>query len=64
MSPRTANRWAAMPRAVSVVGLYALSSKEKLDPDKLKRALRLLAGALHEVREHPENWQRTAGLVV
>lgn len=48
---------AAMRRAVSVVGLSALSSKEKLNPDELQRTertLRLLADALHEVREHPE----------
>jgi MerR HTH family regulatory protein len=47
---------AAMRRAVSVVGLSALSSNEKLDPDELQRTertLRLLADALHEVREHP-----------
>jgi hypothetical protein len=48
---------AAMRRAVSVVGLSALSSKEKLDPDELERTehtLRLLADALHEVRKDPE----------
>lgn len=47
----------AMRRAVSVVGLSALSSKEKLDPDELERTertLRLLADAIHEVRENPE----------
>jgi DNA-binding transcriptional MerR regulator len=57
---------AAMRRAVSVVGLSALSSKEKLDPDELQRTertLRLLADALHEVREHPEHSQQTVGLV-
>ena len=49
---------AAMRRAVSVVGLSALSSNEKLDPDELERTertLRLLADALHEVREDPES---------
>lgn len=57
---------AAMRRAVSVVGLSALSSSEKLDPDELERTehtLRLLADALHEVREHPESSPQTAGLV-
>jgi hypothetical protein len=58
---------AAMRRAVGVVGLSALSSKEKLDPDELQRTertLRLLADALHEVREDPQNAPQTAGLVV
>lgn len=48
---------AAMRRAVSVVGLSALSSNKELDPDELQRTertLRLLADALHEVREHPD----------
>ena len=49
---------AAMRRAVSVVGLSALSSKEKLDPKELERTehtLRQLADALHEVRNDPES---------
>ena len=49
---------AAMRRAVSVVGLSALSSSEKLDPKELERTehtLRLLADALHEVRNDPES---------
>ena len=55
-----------MRRAVSVVGLSALSSKEKLDPDELERTehtLRLLADALHEVRNDPESSPQIAGLV-
>jgi hypothetical protein len=58
---------AAMRRAVSVVGLSALSSKEKLDPGELERTehtLRLLADAVHEIREHPESSVQTLGLVV
>jgi len=38
----------------------------KLDPDELEhteRTLRLLADALHEVREDPESSQQTVGLV-
>ena len=57
---------AAMRRAVGVVGLSALSSNEKLDPDELERTertLRLLADALREVLEDPENLQQAAGLV-
>lgn len=57
---------AAMRRAVSVVALSALSSKEKLDPDELERTertLRLLADELHEVREDPANSQQTAGVL-
>jgi DNA-binding transcriptional MerR regulator len=58
---------AAMRRAVSVVGLSALSSREKLDPDELKRTehtLRLLADALHEVRKSdPESSPQIVGLV-
>jgi hypothetical protein len=55
-----------MRRAVGVVGLSALSSNEKLDPDELERTertLRLLADALREVLEDPENLQQAAGLV-
>ena len=58
---------AAMRRAVSVVGLSALSSKEKLDPDELERTehtLRLLADELHEIREDPERSPQATGLVV
>jgi DNA-binding transcriptional MerR regulator len=57
---------AAMRRAVSVVGLAALSSSEKLDPDELERTehtLRLLADALHEVRKDPESSPQIVGLV-
>jgi DNA-binding transcriptional MerR regulator len=57
---------AAMRRAVGVVGLSALSSSEKLDPDELERTehtLRLLADALHEVRKDPESSPQIVGLV-
>jgi hypothetical protein len=57
---------AAMRRAVSVVALSALSSKEKLDPDELERTertLRLLADELHETRKDPANSQQTAELI-
>jgi hypothetical protein len=53
---------AAMRRAVGVVGLSALSSSEQLDPEELERTehtLRLLADALHEVREDPKRSPRT-----
>jgi DNA-binding transcriptional regulator YiaG len=57
---------AAMRRAVSVVALSALSSKEKLDPDELERTertLRLLADELHEAREDPANSRQTTGIL-
>jgi hypothetical protein len=58
---------AAMRRAVSVVGLSALSSSEQLDLDELERTehtLRLLADELHEIREDPERSPQATGLVV
>lgn len=57
---------AAMRRAVSVVGLSALSSKEKLDPDELERTehtLRQLADVMHEIRKDPESSPQIVGLV-
>lgn len=57
---------ASMRRAISVVGLSALSSSDKLDPDELEhteRTLRLLADALHEVRKDPESSPQIVGLV-